>query len=109
MVFHGTNITLAIAWRMSSGRVKSTNGRPARPGDTPAEGAHVESVDLLHDGSPARRSLLDIARDPEAKTGSNPGEPILPDDLEAAEQACRVRVEPGDILAYSHRLCASAR
>ena len=96
MVFHGTTITHVDSLAHVFWQGKIYNGRPAHL-VTSSEGAQVESVDLLHDGVITRGVLLDIAR-AKGKDWLELGEPILPDDLEAAEQACGVRVEPGDIL-----------
>lgn len=96
MVFHGATITHVDSLAHIFWQGKIYNGRPAHL-VTSREGAQVESVDLLHNGIMTRGVLLDIAR-AKGKDWLELGEPVLPADLEAAEQACGVRVEPGDIL-----------
>ena len=96
MVFHGATITHVDSLAHIFWQGKIYNGRPAHL-VTSREGAQVESVDLLHNGVMTRGVLLDIAR-AKGKDWLELGEPVLPADLEAAEQACGVRVEPGDIL-----------
>src|SRR5688572_8003941 len=95
MVFHGYTITHVDtpAHYFWNGRIY--NGRPGSL-ITSREGAQVESVDLLRDGVVSRGVLLDVA----ALRGRwlTSGEGVLPEDLDAAEQAQGVRVEPGDIL-----------
>jgi kynurenine formamidase len=95
MVFHGYTITHVDtpAHYFWNGRIY--NGRPGSL-ITSREGAQVESVDLLRDGVVSRGVLLDVA----ARRGRwlTSGEGVLPEDLDAAEQAQGVRVEPGDIL-----------
>jgi kynurenine formamidase len=106
MVFHGYTITHVDtpAHYFWNGRIY--NGRSCNL-ITSREGAQVESVDLLHDGVVSRGVLLDVA----ALRGRwlSPGEGVLPEDLEAAEKAQGLRVEPGDILLirtgyYARRL-----
>ena len=106
MVFHGYTITHVDTpahyfWDGKIYNGRSCNLVPAR------EGARAESVDLLRDGVVSRGVLLDVA----ALRGRplEAGEGVMPEDLEAAEQAQGVRVEPGDILLvrtgyYARRL-----
>jgi len=95
MVFHGYTITHVDtpAHYFWNGRIY--NGRSCNL-ITSREGATVESVELLHDGVVSRGVLLDVA----ALKGRwlDSGEGVMPEDLDAAEQAQGVRVEPGDIL-----------
>ena len=83
------------------------NGRPARI--VTAQGAGAGSIEVPAErGVVGRGVLLDIARLKGVKWLEN-GTPVLPEDLEAAEQAQGVRVEEGDILFirtghYRHRL-----
>jgi kynurenine formamidase len=95
MVFHGYTITHVDtpAHYFWNGRLY--NGRSCNL-ITSREGAQVEAVDLLRDGVVGRGVLLDVA----AVKGRwlESGEGVLPADLEAAEKAQGVRVEPGDIL-----------
>jgi kynurenine formamidase len=95
MVFHGYTITHVDtpAHYFWNGRIY--NGRSCNL-ITAREGAQVEAVDLLRDGVVSRGVLLDVA----AVKGRwlEAGEGVMPEDLEAAEKAQGVRVEPGDIL-----------
>jgi kynurenine formamidase len=95
MVFHGYTITHVDtpAHYFWNGRLY--NGRSCNL-ITSREGAQVEAVDLLRDGVVSRGVLLDVA----AVKGRwlAAGEGVVPEDLEAAEKAQGVRVEPGDIL-----------
>jgi kynurenine formamidase len=95
MVFHGYTITHVDtpAHYFWNGRLY--NGRSCNL-ITSREGALVEAVDLLRDGVVSRGVLLDIA----ALRGRwlEAGEGVMPEDLDAAEKAANVRVEPGDIL-----------
>lgn len=54
-------------------------------------------MELLRDGVVTRGVLLDVAR-ARGVAWLGPGEGVLPEDLEAAERASGVRLEPGDIL-----------
>ncbi len=72
------------------------NGRPAEL-ITTREGATVESIDIIRDGVVSRGVLLDIPRTRGVKW-LEPKEGVYPQDLEAAEKAENVRVEPGDVL-----------
>jgi len=96
MVFHGYAITHVDtpAHFFWEGRIY--NGRSCNL-VTAREGATVEAVELLKDGVVSRGVLLDVAR-----TRGVPwlerGEGVMPEDLEAAEQASGARVEEGDIL-----------
>jgi len=64
---------------------------------TASEGATKESIDLLANGVVSRGVLLDIPRT-KGVDWLEPGTPVFPEDLEAAEKACNVKVEPGDVL-----------
>ena len=72
------------------------NGKSARLVTT-AQGAAVGSIELAGGGIVSRGVLLDIpaVRGVPWLEGSDP---VLPEDLDAAEAAQGVRVEPGDIL-----------
>ena len=111
MVFHGYTITHidTPAHYFWDGRMY--NGRSCNL-ITSREGAQVEAVDLLRDGVVSRGVLLDVA----AVKGRwlEAGEGVMPEDLEAAEKAQGVRVEPGDILLvrtgyYGRRRAEGAR
>ncbi len=64
---------------------------------TSREGAKKESIELLANGVVTRGVLLDIAQLRGVKW-LEPGDAIFPEELEAAEKACGVRVESGDVL-----------
>ena len=107
MVFHGYTITHVDTPAHYFWEGKLYNGRSCTL-VTSREGATVESVDLLHDGVVSRGVLLDVART-RSIPWMQPGEGVMPDDLEAAERAAGVRVESGDILLvrtgyYARRL-----
>src|SRR5215510_5492068 len=111
MVFHGYTITHVDtpAHYFWNGRIY--NGRSCNL-ITAREGAQVESVDLLRDGVVSRGVLLDVAALRGRWLGS--GEGVMPEDLDAAEKAQGVRVEPGDILLirtgyYGRRLAQGPR
>jgi kynurenine formamidase len=107
MVFHGYAITHvdSPAHFFWEGRIY--NGRSCNL-VTSREGATVESVELLRDGVVSRGVLLDVARTRGVRW-LGPGEGVMPEDLEGAERAAGVHVEPGDILVvrtghYARRL-----
>jgi len=107
MVFHGYTITHVDTPAHYFWDGKIYNGRSCNL-ITSREGATVESVELLHDGVVSRGVLLDVARTRGVKW-LEPGQGVMPEDLEAAEEAAGVRVEPGDILLvrtgyYARRL-----
>jgi kynurenine formamidase len=107
MVFHGYSITHvdSPAHFFWEGRIY--NGRSCNL-VTSREGATVEAVELLRDGVVSRGVLLDVARTRGVRW-LGPGEGVMPEDLEAAERAAGLQVEPGDILVvrtghYARRL-----
>jgi kynurenine formamidase len=107
MVFHGYTVTHIDTPAHFFWEGKIYNGRSCNV-ITSREGATVEAVELLHDGVVSRGVLLDVARTRGAPW-LGPGEGVMPEDLEAAERAAGVRVEPGDILVvrtgyYARRL-----
>ena len=71
------------------------NGRPAD--SVSADGAAVETVETLKDGLLARGVLLDIPRARGVKW-LEPGDSILPEDLEETEGSQDVTVTEGDVL-----------
>jgi kynurenine formamidase len=71
------------------------NGRAAD--SVSAAGAAVETVEVLKDGLIGRGVLLDIPR-ARGVDWLEPGDSVVPRDLEAAERAQKVSVEEGDIL-----------
>lgn len=99
---HGFTITHLDApshtfWRSDpGGEWTMYNGKPRGLVRT-VDGALAGSIELAGGGIVSRGVLLDVA----AGRGVDwlePNEPVFPDDLEAAEAAQNVRVEPGDIL-----------
>jgi kynurenine formamidase len=106
MVFHGYTITHVDTPAHYFWQGKIYNGRSCNM-VTSREGAQAESVELLRDGVVSRGVLLDVAAVKGRWLAS--GEGVMPEDLEAAEQAAGVRVEPGDVLLvrtgyYARRL-----
>ena len=107
MVFHGYTITHVDSLAHFFWEGKIYNGRSCNL-IASREGATVEAVELLHDGVVSRGVLLDVARARGVRWLER-GEGVMPEDLEAAERASGVRVEPGDILLvrtgyYARRL-----
>ena len=96
LAFHGYTITHLDALGHIFWDGKMYNGFPAEAVTT-REGATKESVDLLANGILTRGVLLDIPRLRGVKW-LEPGEPIFPEELTAAEEGCGVRVESGDAL-----------
>lgn len=72
------------------------NGKPANLVTT-AGGATIGSIELAGGGIVSRGVLLDIPR-VRGVQWLDGAEPVFPEDLDAAEAAQGVRVEPGDIL-----------
>ena len=62
-----------------------------------SQGAKKCAIDVTRTGIVSRGVLLDIARLKKVDW-MEPGEKILPEDLDAAEKAQKVRVEEGDVL-----------
>jgi len=111
MVFHGYTITHVDTPAHYFWKGRIYNGRSCNL-ITSREGAQVEAVELLHDGVVSRGVLLDVARLKGRWLES--GEGVMPEDLDAAEKAQGVRVEPGDILLirtgyYGRRLAHGPR
>ena len=111
MVFHGYSITHVDAPSHYFWDGKLYNDRSCNL-VTSREGATVESIEVLRDGVVSRGVLLDVPR-VRGVDWLGPGEGVLPEDLEAAERAQGVRVEPGDILLvrtgyYARRLAQGA-
>ncbi len=96
MVFHSQTITHIDSLAHYTWQGKMYNGSPANL-VTSKEGAQVYSIDVTHQGIVTRGVLLDAAR-VRGKDWYGPGEGVMPEDLEAAEEACGVRVESGDVL-----------
>jgi len=96
MVFHGYTITHVDAPSHYFWDGKLYNDRSCNL-VTSREGATVESIEVLAGGVVSRGVLLDVARHRGVRWLAG-GEGVMPEDLEAAEQAQGVRVEAGDIL-----------
>ncbi len=94
--FHGHSMTHMDALSHIFWGGKGYNGFPAEMCAT-REGAIVDSIAVLGSGVTTRGVLLDIPRLKGLKwLEKEPG--VFPEDLEAAEAAQGVRVEPGDLL-----------
>ena len=96
MVFHGQTITHIDALSHYSWEGKLYNGALASL-VTSREGAQTHSVEPASAGIVTRGVLLDIAR-VRAVPWLGADDPVMPDDLEAAEKLHGVRVEEGDAL-----------
>ena len=81
------------------------NGKPASLVST-RYGATWESIEVLQGGILARGVLLDIPR-LRGVPWLNPGEAVLREDLESAEEAQGVRVEPGTSCSSAPVSCAA--
>ena len=93
---HGYSITHVDALCHVFWNGRMYNGLPSSMVNA-SRGATAESIDLLADGVVTRGVLLDVAR-LRGVPWLEPGEPIFPEELEAAEEAQRVRVTSGDVL-----------
>ncbi len=96
MVFHGQTITHIDSLSHYSWEGKMYNGRPASL-VTSREGAQAHSIENTSSGIVSRGVLLDITRVRGVPWLSG-DDPVMPEDLEAAERLEGVRVEEGDIL-----------
>ena len=96
LVFHGLTITHIDSLSHYSWQGKMYNGLPASK-VTSREGAQALAIDVARDGIVTRGVLLDVAR-VKGKDWLEPAEPVFPEDLDAAEEAAGVKVEPGDVL-----------
>ena len=96
MVFHGMSITHLDALSHLFWNGKMYNNKPADLVTT-RQGATAESIENVKDGIVSRGILLDVARHREVDW-LQPGDGILPEELEAIEKECDVAVTPGDIL-----------
>ena len=95
-VFHGMVFTHIDGLAHVFFRGQMYNGRPASLVKA-SEGATIQTSDVMRDGIMSRGVLLDVAR-VKGVTTLEPGDHVFPEDLEAAEEAQGVRVEPGDVL-----------
>jgi kynurenine formamidase len=96
MVFHGQTITHIDALSHYSWQAKLYNGKPANL-ITSREGAQSHSIEVASEGIVSRGVLLDITR-VKGTPWMAVDDPVMPDDLEAAERLEDVLVEEGDIL-----------
>ena len=96
MVYHGNTITHLDSLSHVFYESKMYNGRPAHLVST-RHGATAESIELLQNGVVTRGVLLDIPR-LRGVPWLEPGDGVLREDLEAAEEAQGVHVEAGDAL-----------
>ena len=96
MAYHGYSITHVDALCHMFWKGQMYNGLPSKL-ITVREKATAESVHLLSDGVVSKGVLLDIAR-LRNTPWLEPGDAIMPEELEAAEKAEGVKVESGDIL-----------
>lgn len=95
---HGYNITHIDAHSHQLWNSKSYNGIEARR-ITSRDRASDGGIQVLENGVVTRGVLLDIAR-LRGVDWMGPGEAIFPNDLEQAETAEGVKVEPGDAVLY---------
>jgi kynurenine formamidase len=96
LVFHGLTTTHVDALAHSTWNDRLYGGR-SRAVVTTELGATELSVDVLRDGIVTRGVLLDVAG-LRGRPYLEPGEPILPRDLEEAEATAGARLGPGDAL-----------
>jgi kynurenine formamidase len=96
LVFHGVTITHVDALCHLDYDGKLYNGRPFK--DSIRHGGVAwGAIDNYFDGIVSRGVLLDVASlRPEGYVV--PGKPVTPPDLDAAAEAARIRMEPGDVL-----------
>lgn len=96
LVFHGQTITHIDSLSHYSWEGRMYNDVPSSM-ITSREGAQSHSIENTGSGIVSRGVLLDIAK-VRGVDWLPADEPVMPEDLEAAEQAEGVRVEEGDIL-----------
>ena len=96
MAFHGFWITHLDSLCHMFWNGQMYNGRPSSMVTT-REGALAESIELLKDGVVSRGVLLDAPRH-RGIDWMEPGQGVMPHELEAMQKEQGVAVEPGDIL-----------
>lgn len=96
MVFHGQTITHIDALSHYSWQAMLYNGRPANL-ITSKEGAQSHSIEVASDGIVTRGVLLDITR-VRGTDWMAPDDPVMPENLVAAEELQGVKVQEGDVL-----------
>jgi len=98
IAFHGYTITHIDTLSHIFHNAKSYNGLDAKK-VTSAGKSTVGGVQIIADGVVTRGVLLDIAK-VRGVEWMGPGDGIMPEDLEAAEKAAGVTIQPGDALLY---------
>lgn len=96
MVFHGQTITHIDALSHYSWQGKLYNGKPASL-ITSREGAQTHSIEAAAEGIVTRGVLLDVTQVRNVPWLAS-DDPVMPEDLEAAEELEGVHVEEGDLL-----------
>jgi len=96
MAFHGYSITHLDSLSHIFWNGQMYNGRPSSM-ITTRDGATAESIELLQDGVVGRGVLLDAARHQDVDW-MEPGEAIMPSDLDGIASAQHVEMRQGDIL-----------
>ena len=98
IAFHGYHVTHIDAFSHIFWNARSYNGLDAKL-VTAGGRATKGGVQVLENGIVTRGVLLDIAR-VRGVDWMQAGEGIFPEDLEAAEAAENVKIEPGDVVLY---------
>ena len=96
LVYHGYSVTHVDGLSHIFWDNKMYNGKPAARVSV-ALGATTHGITALRDGVVTRGVLLDAAA-VKGKDWLEPGEPVFPDDLDAAERAQGASVGEGDVL-----------
>jgi kynurenine formamidase len=96
LAFHGYSVTHLDSLSHLFWDKHSYNGRPASDVST-VSGAATGSVEVARNGIVTRGVLLDLAG-ARGQAWLEPGEPVLPADLELAERQQGVTVSRGDVL-----------
>lgn len=112
LAYHGSTITHVDGICHMFWEGKMYNNLPANLVTT-RDGALAGNIDLLKNGVIAKGILLDIPR-VRGVDWMEPGQGVMPEDLELAEKAQGVQVNAGDILLirtgnYKRRLALGAR
>ena len=96
MAFHGFSITHLDSLCHMFWKGQMYNGRSSALVTT-REGATAQSIEVLKDGVSSRGVMLDAARH-RGVSWMEPGEAIMPDELDEIEAEQGTRVQQGDIL-----------
>ena len=102
MVFHGLDVTHLDSLAHIFWDGKMYGGVAGVDGVGPPGRARCTTCSRCRDGVTTRGVLLDIARLRGVDVLAA-DDHVYPEDLEAAEQAAGIRVEPGDVRADAHR------